>query len=269
MLVVGHLAVNRTLGQNGVWNKYYGGAGYHVVAGASMVIPGRVELISNCGVDFPVDRLLGWGVGMEGVEVENEVSDKFVIKEKVGRKRTFRPEGLIWSRVRVGDRKIEVAKIGWVHLATASPQQQLQWLKELKQMGFAGSVSADSFELFVKQDPEAVVEVFRQCEMVFVNEYEWKGIEKYLQGWVPKEMILKLGARGGEYYQNGKKKFRVGPILSERVVDTTGAGELVAGVYLGSRIKGINKVKSLTEACRVASKKVEQFDVLHIRDQKS
>jgi len=268
LLVVGHLAVNQTLSRNGIWKKYYGGAGYHVVAGASMIIPGRVELVSNCGIDFPRERFWQWGVGMEGVEVEKEVSDKFVIEEKVGGKRTFRPEGLMWSRVRVSDRKIEVAKIGWVHLATASPLQQLQWLRELRLMGYVGSVSADSFELFVKEDPEAVVEVFGQCEMVFVNEYEWRGIEKYLQGWVPKEMILKLGARGGEYYQNGKKMFGVATVLPKKVVDTTGAGELVAGVFLGSRIKGINKVKSLTEACRVASKKVEQFDVLHVRDQK-
>jgi len=256
LVVVGHMAYNRTKGKDGLWRGYFGGAGYHVAMAAAELIPGRVVLVSNCGNDFPINNLIDKGVMVDGVVVEKQKTDCFEIEEDKNDQRSFRSEGEIGEKVSLIGRQLDWENVKWVHLSTAPVKLHEKWIKELISLRYKGKISADSFEVFVKSDPEGVVEVFKKCNLVFVNEAEWQGIRDYFDNWSPEEMVLKLGSRGARFLKNGQLYFKVSVKKVKKVIDTTGAGETVAGVFLAERLKGCGDLRSLKQACFQASRKV-------------
>lgn len=79
-----------------------------------------------------------------------------------------------------------------------------------------------------------------------------------------KPTVLKRGAKGATYIDmQAGVEFTVNA-PSTNVVDTTGAGDTLAGVFLARRARGDSVEDALTDAVNVASKTVTDFGVEHI-----
>lgn len=261
--MVGHLALNKTRTLKGE-ESYWGGAGYHVAWAAASFLPkGRVGLVSVCGRDFDLTGLEKAGVDLRGVRIEpGKDSDVFVINEN-SQGRSFKALGRLALGVSLAEAPEVYQGAEWWHLATATPQQQQQWLGQLGGRGRVRSVSGDSFEIFVKQSTGEVVKVFESLNLIFANKREWSGVGgKMLER---KSLVLKRGSQGAIYFRRGKRETAVWAPRVKSVVDTTGAGEVLAGVFLAWRLRGFSARKSLEAACRVASWSVEDFGVEHLR----
>ncbi|MBU1089088.1 carbohydrate kinase family protein [Patescibacteria group bacterium] len=259
LMVVGHLATNE-IHTGGVVNRYWGGAGCHVALAASLFLPrNSVMLVSVCGDDYDLDVLAKAGVDMSGVDVQkNEISDKFIIREKERGERDFESVGVLSKSLSLVGKEKLLEKVSWVHLATSPAKQQLFWFGELKKIDHGDlGVSVDTFEAFVDKNPREVKEVFEKCDLLFANLIEWQNLKYQTK----KPLVLKLEEKGACYYENGKFDFRVPALKVKKVVDTTGAGEVVAGVFLALRLLGKSKKKSLKVACEMASLSVEGWGI--------
>ncbi|MBU1129922.1 carbohydrate kinase family protein [Patescibacteria group bacterium] len=264
LMIIGHLAANE-IHIGDVVKRYWGGAGCHVALGASLFLPkNNVILVSVCGDDYDLDLLAQTGVDVSGIDVQKEqVSDRFLIWEQKGERKGFKSVGSLFNKISLIGKEKLFNGVSWVHLATSPPKQQLFWMKELGRIknGSFG-ISADSFELFVDENPEEVKKVFEKCDLLFANLKEWQNL-KYK---TKKPFVLKLGKDGACYYKNGEIKFRVSALKMRKIVDTTGAGEVVAGVFLAQQLLGKSKEESLKTACKMASLSVKGWGLEFLRD---
>lgn len=265
LVVIGHLAINKTTTPRGT-GIYCGGAGYHVAWSAAINLPkGSVGLVSRCGKDFDLKFLTKAGVDIKGVIVDKNIkSDVFYIEEnKKGR--IFRAEGKMRESLTLENVPKNYLEASFLHLATATPDQQIGWYRQAKKI-FKNhtSISSDSFELFINENQEAVQKVFELSDMIFVNQEEWQKVDRKKLKETP--VILKRGKEGASYLYGDKEIFQVKAPVVKEVTDTTGAGEVVAGVFLSLKSLGYNDEYSLTKACEIASVSVENFGIEHIRN---
>ena len=108
-----------------------------------------------------------------------------------------------------------------VHLGTAPPQQQLTWLRFLRDRGSAARISVDMFEYFVETEPHASREACELADLLFMNEAEYAGL--YSADIYPKApVVLKRGAAGAELVRDGMRHHVRAPVVHE--VDPIGAG---------------------------------------------
>jgi len=257
LAVIGHLAINATRTKFGR-QVYCGGAGFHVAWTAGMILGGNVSLFSRCGRDYDLSALKDIGVDIENVDITNGLSDRFIINEN-GDKRTFKVEGNVFSNL--GLKNEDLSGFDWFHLATAPPKQQLEWLRLIREGNKKAKISADSFEIFLENNRDDVIKVFKRCDLVFANEYEWLLLDKEKI----RPVIVKCGAKGAIYKDNIGDDIVVKTVKINKVVDTTGAGEVVAGVFLALNKIGKGEIEiSLLKACHLASISIKDFGVEHI-----
>ena len=262
LLIIGHIArdIVETKYGNG---SFWGGAGYHTALAASSFLPKKsVVLLSMVGNDFDFSVLRKLGVNTDYILIDSQNKTdvhKLNEKEEV---RTYFSEGELCQKININNLEKIKNEIGWIHLASSPPQQQLKWMEEIKLSGLGElPISCDTFDTFVQKTPDLVKKVMKNCDLAFMNRDEWTAIEG---GKMKMEIVLKLGDRGAEYFINGNKKVKISDISEVIAKDTTGAGDVVAGVFLGLRLRGFSIGESLTEACKVATMSVMGFGTEHL-----
>jgi sugar/nucleoside kinase (ribokinase family) len=259
LAVIGHLAINDTKTKFGR-QVYCGGAGFHVAWAAGMVLGKNISLFSRCGNDYDLSTLKNIGVDIRNIETTGEVSDRFIIAENQDR-RTFKVEGEVFLKLNLDG--CDLSGFDWFHLATAPPKQQLEWLKLIRKGNKKAKISADSFETYLEKNRDDVIDLFKQCDLIFANEYEWLLLDK--EKIYP--VIVKCGAKGAIYKNEVDDDIVVKTVKINKVVDTTGAGEIVAGVFLAlNKIDNEGIQTSLSKACRLASMSIMDFGVEHIAE---
>jgi sugar/nucleoside kinase (ribokinase family) len=114
------------------------------------------------------------------------------------------------------------------------------------------------FEPTAADYPDLCRLLCRNADLVFLNQVEYR----LLFGQDPRTnipMIIKSGAAGAGYVAGNSRLDLAAPPAD--AVDTTGAGEILAGVFLSLRTLGINMADALRYAVLVASAKVNEFGV--------
>jgi sugar/nucleoside kinase (ribokinase family) len=116
----------------------------------------------------------------------------------------------------------------------------------------------DMFEHFVGTEPDASREACELADLLFMNETEYEGL--YSAGIYPKSpVVLKHGAAGAELIRDGMRH-RVGAAVVHEV-DPIGAGEVLAGVFLALRARGLSEEHALHYAVAAATRSVTEFGV--------
>ena len=113
------------------------------------------------------------------------------------------------------------------------------------------------------RDEEELREVVRLCDYVKPNEAEAKVMTqleaeeavKELRRWGAKVSIVTLADQGSLLY-DGERLYRI-PAYKVKAVDPTGAGDVYAGAFIYSRLRGDGLVEAGLFASAVASIKVE------------
>jgi len=254
LLIVGHLAANEDHTASGT-KVSNGGSAYYCAVGASLVDPALVGVVAPVGLDFDPAQLDRLGLDRRGVLVLAGATPRFVIHQHQDGSRRFtadrgggpRPEALAaaggpphrTSRP-PGDRPVPPAARLARH-RTPSPGPAV---------GVGRPVRALRMTL-----PQQSRQVRDAADLVFLNEEE----HRLLGLPADSEAVLKLGACGARYLTRGAvHRVASAPV---DVVDTTGAGDLLAGVFLASRLKGVGPVEALARAVRAATASVTAFGV--------
>jgi sugar/nucleoside kinase (ribokinase family) len=258
LVLIGHVgwATNETPSGTRV---SLGGSGYAAAFAASLILPGRVGLVAQLGPDLAEHGLPKLRIDRAGLAELPGPSATFRITERADRSRSF------WSRLGVaaspqfGTFPAAYLQASHVHLGTMPPDQQIGWLKFLRDHGLRAPVSVDTFEHFVAVEPAASREACDLADLIFINETEYAGL--YRDNQTPKApTILKHGPRGADFISDGVT-YSTPPPPPAHVVDGTGAGEILAGTYLALRARGLAEGRALDFAVRAATSSVTEFGV--------
>lgn len=256
LVLIGHvgLATDRT--PSGM-TTYTGGSGYAAAIAASAVFDG-VGLVTQVAQDFDLAALRRIPLDLDGVAVLAGASATFSIEQFADGTQTFTSDLGVAAAPRFDLFPAAYLHATYVHLATAPPQQQVAWLKFLRDKGCHAQVSVDVFEPFAANEPGASREACELADLVFMNDMERAGL--YGRKSYPKApTILKHGPGGADFIANGTRLHVPAP--SVREVDPIGAGEILAGVFLALRARRLPVIHALSYAVSAATSSVTEFGV--------
>jgi sugar/nucleoside kinase (ribokinase family) len=258
LVLIGHVgfATDRTV--NGTFS-YIGGSGFATASAASALLDDGLGLVTQVGDDFDMDSLRRFGLDTEGVTVLPGASATFVIDQFPDGSRSFRSDLGVAAEPSFEEFPPSFFQARYVHLGTAPPGQQLAWLDFLRDKGCRAQVSVDMFESFVATERDACRRVCDRADLIFLNDVEYRG----LYGGEPQPRtptILKHGPGGAEFLGSGRSVLQI-PACPATEVDPIGAGEILAGVFLALRVRGLPQDRALTCAVAAASSSVTEFGV--------
>ncbi|MGP7997277.1 MAG: carbohydrate kinase family protein [Streptosporangiaceae bacterium] len=258
LVLVGHVgwATNETATGTRV---SVGGSGYAAAYAAGLVLPDQVGLAAQVGQDLAAQGLPRLRADRAGVAVLPGDSAAFHITDLGNGTRSFRSRLGVAATPRFGTFPAAYLQASHVHLGTMPPTQQIAWLAFLRDHGLRAPVSVDAFEHFVITEPAASREACDRADLIFINEAEYSGL--YRDNEIPKApTILKHGPRGADFISDGMKHY-ASATPAAHVVDGTGAGEILAGVYLALRARGLAEDRALDFAVRAATSSVTEYGV--------
>lgn len=116
-------------------------------------------------------------------------------------------------------------------------------------------LSIDTLEQYVQRWPKEVLRNFSLVDLIFVDRRE----QQLIGSLKKKNIVIKKGSDGAEYIYNNRVIKMAAPKV--KVVDKTGAGDVLAGVFLVLLAKGKKPVFALEKAVNLASKSVTQFGI--------
>jgi ribokinase len=235
-----------------------GGAAYYSSVGASRFSEG-VGTVARVGKDFDLSYLTEKGIDVEGVTVsDKERTCRFVLRQHADNSREFTAERGVAGIVDASIFPDSYLTARYIHLPTQLPAHALTWIDKLDHR----YISVDSFEAFVQEFPEMTKEMFRKASLIFTNESEFQTLKQLGEETFNAPIILKKGKDGAAYiYKNDTIVVPASPVDP---IDTTGAGDVLAGAFLAQRANGVGVEESLKNAVELASKSVTQFGVEHI-----
>ena len=258
LVLIGHVgwATNETLSGTRV---SLGGSGYAAAFAASLILPGRVGLVAQLGPDLAEHGLPRLRIDRAGLAALVGPSAAFHITEHGNGTRSFRSRLGVAADPRFGTFPAAYLQASHVHLGTMPPDQQIGWLRFLRDRGLRAPVSVDTFEHFVVTEPGPSREACDLADLIFINEAEYAGL--YRDGETPKApTILKHGPRGADFISDGVTRSASAAPAAD-VVDGIGAGEILAGTYLALRARGLATRRALDYAVRAATSSVTEFGV--------
>ena len=140
---------------------------------------------------------------------------------------------------------------GWAFAGSMRPDRQLE---AAQQLAGCGLLAADAMRSYVESAPQAARGVLRLADWYFCNEEEFAALggsdaEVFRKTWELQGLVLKHGPGGVTAYTAGGALHV--PANATRVVDTTGAGDALAGGMLASWLISSGDPSRLHEALQV------------------
>ncbi len=259
LVVIGHVGVSIVHAGVVSWTSA-GGSGYAVAASAAALIGARVGLVATVGKDADLATLRRLDVDLAGVAEVPGSSAKLRVREFTDGARSFSADLGVAATVRTDtfpERYLEAARI---HLGTAPPDQQLAWLEYLHESGCPAQLSADMFEHYATSYPTASREVCDGVDLIFMNQAEYDVLYGDAQLPVPKApLVVKRGPAAARLIVDGHPQ-EVETAVPQ-LVDPTGGGEVLAGVFLALRTEGLPEREALRYAVRASASCVEDYGV--------
>jgi sugar/nucleoside kinase (ribokinase family) len=259
LVVVGHVGTSIVHAGADSWTSA-GGSGYAVAASAGTLIGDRAGLVAAVGTDFDLAPLRSRRVDLDGVTELPGPSAKLRIREFDDGTRSFSAELGVAAAVQTETFPAHYLDADYIHLGTAPPDQQLTWLEYLHERGCRAHISADMFEHYVATYPTTSREVCDSVDLIFMNQAEYDGLYGDAQLPMPKApLIVKRGPFGARLIVDGHPQEVEAPVA--QLVDPTGGGEVLAGVFLALRADGLPERRALRYAVRAAAACVADYGV--------
>lgn len=263
-VIVGNCAydVNTFFNRDGIDKKVITNRGgaclYSAIPGS---IFNRIGIVTRVGSDFDYDLFKRLNIDDEGIIKVDGKSNKFIhtYLSEDGQTRTFEGDVNEDCMIKVDDIPDSYLEADYIHVCTNFPDIQLETVKYLKKHSKA-KISIDTHEAYV-DDPK-VLESFNLVDIAFIDK-EYKN----LHNCEAPVKIFKMGKSGCKYVSE-EKEFVVGAPICDFVVDKTGAGDCVTGVYLALKSLGKTDEEALEVACRAATESIKDYGVEHLLDKK-
>ena len=231
-----------------------GGAGYYSLIPASLYI--KTGIVAKVGNDFDMHYLNSNNIDKRCLKViSTSKTTKFhhTYLSKDGQQRTFRPEIYEDTMININDFNPCYFDAEYIHVSTNFPSMQKKFIEYIRKNSKA-KISIDTHEAYVEMYPNLVLEVFNMVDIAFIDK-EFKS----LYNCKAEVKIFKQGRNGCKYVSNNKTFNAL--VKEKEVVDKTGAGDVVAGVFLAKMALGFSEEESLQEAVNVATISISNYGV--------
>ena len=259
VVIVGNIAfdVNTFPGRDNGRDKVVvnkGGAGYYSLIPSSLFT--RTGIVARVGNDFDMSTLKSTNVDLTGLKrIMTSPTTKFhhsYISDD-GQTRTFRPEIYEETLITPEDFPEEYFDAEYIYIATNFPDMQKQFIDMIRKKSKA-IISIDTHEAYMEQESEFIKRIFDSVDIAFID----KEYTNLLDCKAPVK-IIKMGKCGCRYEY--KDKSFIAETEEKPVVDKTGAGDVVTGVFLAMMSRTRNPVQSLKTAVSVATKSIGSYGV--------
>jgi sugar/nucleoside kinase (ribokinase family) len=263
LVIIGHVSYDQNNTFFGTKTVPSGGA--YLVGLPASIFSKKIGIVSRIGGDYDLKNLKKLGIDLKGVKIiPRGKTTRFYHKYKKpdGSIRDFKPELNVGADLSSNDIPVQYLNSKFIHIATMPPQQQIKFMNFLKSKT-KSKISIDTLEQYIQQWPKEVLEVFLKADLIFLDKRE----KQMMNGLKGKTMVIKKGSEGAEYL-SGKKIIKI-PAPKTKVVDKTGAGDVLEGVFLALLAQGKKPIYSLKKAVNLASKSVTQFGIDFLLKDKS
>lgn len=217
----------------------------------------KVGIVSKVGNDFDLSKLYKYNIDLSGVKTVDLPTTKFytIWNSADGQERTETGEINLKMEVGAEDIPKHFLKAKHFHLTTASPEKQLEIIRFLREHTNA-TISADTIDRYAWL-PNCK-EVFDNVDIAFIDK-EYKN----LLDCKAKTKIIKYGKTGCLYYSEGKS-FPVKAQVVENVVDKTGAGDCLNGIFVNLLANGVEEKEALQTAVFMATESVKSEGIMSL-----
>ena len=231
LLVAGSVALDTRDGPFGKVDQTLGGSAVYFALAASLVRP--VKVVAPVGVDGAkrvAQAFSGHTIDVEMLQILEAPTYRWRAHQEHGRNIELGSSDDIydsWSPV------VPPNFAGWAFVGSMRPDRQAQLMAVL---GSAQLLAADAMLSYVQARPPEVRDVLRRAGWFFCNEEEFMALggkdpEEFRRQWWLQGLVIKGGVHGvAAYTEYGV--VRVPAITDPPVVDTTGAGDALAGGML-------------------------------------
>ena len=239
----------------------YGGA--TIYSGIPASIFTTVGVAAKVGRDYDINVLKKYNLDLAGVKVVNGKTTMFkqVFTSKDGQLRDFSEFVNPNTVLKPEDIPNNYLNAKYIHICTNYPEAQYELVKYLKKNSHA-ILSIDTLEDYYYDEKmlDIIKQSFDLVDIAFID----KEFEK-LFDCAAKIKIIKLGKEGCKYI-SPEKIFTVNAPHCDFVVDKTGAGDCVTGVFCALKSIGKSDEEALQTAVNVATESIKDYGMLHLVD---
>ena len=226
-----------------------GGSATYFALAASLICP--VAIVAPVGADA-VERvravLAGRPIDFGGLSVVDAPTYRWHARQLKGRNVDLGSRDNIYDHWRPS---LPERYSGWVFVGSMRPDRQLEAAVQASE---ASLLAADAMRSYLQRAPAEARRLLGLCSWYFCNREELVALggdpthpELFRTRWALEGLLLKLGAQGlAAHVQSGEQ--RLAALSSHPVVDTTGAGDAVAGGMLARWIQRGGNLADIAEA---------------------
>jgi sugar/nucleoside kinase (ribokinase family) len=228
LLVAGSIALDTRDGPFGKLKDEVGGSALYFALAASLILP--VTLIGVMGKDAVkrVERVLeGRPIDTSYLEVQGAPTYRWQAHQEHGRNVDMGSTDQIYD---LWKPTVPRGFSGWAFVGSMRPDRQAQLMKLL---AGARVLAADAMLSYVHGSATESKDVLRRAGWFFCNEDEFAALgggdgEEFRRRWWLEGLVVKAGPGGVTAY-TADGRFHVPALHTHPVIDTTGAGDAVAG----------------------------------------
>jgi sugar/nucleoside kinase (ribokinase family) len=231
LLVAGSIALDTLDGPFGHVPDELGGSALHFAMAASLIAPVRlVAPVGEAEVD-QVRAIIGSRpIDTSYLQVLNASTFRWHARQEDGRNVDLGSHDSIYD---TWDPRVPRGFDGWAFVGSVRPDRQVQLLDRLQG---ARMLAADSMLSYVHSQPVEAQEVLRRAGWYFCNHEEFAALggdepQAFRRRWSLDGLVVKAGPRGVDAYTE-RGAIHAPALTNHPVVDTTGAGDAVAGGML-------------------------------------
>ena len=219
----------------------------------------RVGMVGKIGNDFDISKFYGYNIDLSAIQRINRPTTRFYTywNSEDGQNRTV--TGRVEKEMEVGSQDIpqKFLKAKHFHLTTATPERQMEIIQFIRDNTDA-TISVDTIDEFAEQ--EKCREVFDCVDIAFID----KEYKKLIECKAPIK-VIKCGKKGCIYKSNEKQFAVYSNIVEDRdVVDKTGAGDCLNGVFLNLLVNGEKEENALRVAVDTATESIKHKGMMNL-----
>jgi cytidine kinase len=232
LLVAGSIALDTRDGPFGKVIETLGGSAVYFALAASLIVP--VKVVAPVGVDGAkrvAKAFSGRPIDTELLQILDAPTYRWRAHQEHGRNIDLGSRDDIYDS---WEPALPIGYDGWAFVGSMRPDRQAQVMAEL--LGSAERLAADAMLSYVLARLPEARDVLRRAAWFFCNQEEFaalggKNPEEFRRQWWLQGLVVKAGVEGlAAYTEFGVVRV---PALTDRpVVDTTGAGDALAGGML-------------------------------------
>ncbi|HEX6547250.1 MAG TPA: PfkB family carbohydrate kinase [Candidatus Dormibacteraeota bacterium] len=251
LLVAGSVALDTLEGAFGHVEDELGGSAVYFSLAASLVRPVSVVApVGEDGFDRLRDALAGRDIDLGGVSVLDAPTYRWKARDAGGRNLDLGNRDSIYDRWTPA---VPERFAGWAFVSSMRPDRQLQALRGLRAAG-ATLLAADAMLSYVRSRPDTLTEILGLCDWYFCNQDELQALggsdpEQFRRRHRMRGLVVKSGPGGIDVLTEGRR-FHLPALVVQPVVDSTGAGDSVAGAMLARWSLAEGDPSQLEEAAR-------------------